>query len=68
MNQFEYLLDLSIIASDGHLSIGVSSVEDAKRVYRALHGVLVDDGTLAIKHEVDEGNPYEVVATAEDLL
>jgi hypothetical protein len=68
MNQFQYMLDMLVIASDSHLHVGVASVEDAKRVYRALHGVLVDDCTLVVKHDVEDGNPYEVIATAEDLL
>lgn len=67
--EFAMQLDMTVIASDSHLIVGVSNLYDAKRVFNALSAAnIVDDGCLVVKHDVEDGNPYEVIATAEDLF
>ena len=66
---FPMQLDMTVVASDSHLIVGVASKFDAKRVFQALYAAgVVDDACLVVKHAVDDGNPYEVIATAEDLF
>lgn len=67
--EFAMQLDMTVIASDSHLIVGVSNLYDARRVFNALSAAnIVDDGCLVVKHDVEDGNPYEVIATAEDLF
>lgn len=66
---FPMQLDMTVVASDSHLIVGVANKFDAERVFQALYAAgTVDDGCLVVKHDVDDGNPYEVIATAEDLF
>lgn len=66
---FAMQLDMTVVASDSHLIVGVSTKLDAERVFQALYAAgVVDDGCLVVKHAVEDGNPYEVIATAEDLF
>lgn len=66
---FKMQLDMLVVASDSHMIVGVSSELDAKRIFTALwRAGDVDDGSLIIKHDVVDGNPYEVVLFAEDLI
>lgn len=66
---FQMQLDMTVVASDSHLIVGVANKLDAERVFQALYTAgIVDDACLVVKHAVDDGNPYEVIATAEDLF
>ena len=66
---FPMQLSMTVVASDSTLNVGVANQFAAGRVFQALYAAgVVDDAVLTVKHAVDDGNPYEVIATAEDLF